>query len=139
LHEGSEFEPWDDGRLGQHLALDLCGEKQVLLIFVALAAHLSGEAGALFGDEADEETDDEETSEGDDEADDADVGAVADGAEELLQDGAEDGECDRNWKRVDEGAEGDGKNVEVAEGDVSYDNPVGVGYGDYSENDYQVE
>jgi hypothetical protein len=44
--------------------------------------------------------------------------------------------CNGKW--VDEGAEGDGKDVEIAEGDVGYDDPVGVGDGDDGEDDDQV-
>ena len=56
-----------------------------------------------------------------------------------MQDGAEDGESDGDWKWVDERTEGYGENVEIAHGDVDDDPPVCVGDGSDGQNDDDIE
>ena len=139
LHGGGEFDAGDDGWLGQDLALDLRGEGEVALVIVALLADVGGHLAALRGDSGDEETDDQITGEADHVTKDSDVKGVGWRAEELLQEGAEHSESDGDGEAIDQAAERDGEEIEIAERVVLYDDTVGVGDGTDGDDDDEVE
>ncbi len=60
-------------------------------------------------------------------------------AEEILQVGADEGEADGDGKSVDEAAQGDREDVEIAEGIVFYDDPVGISDGGDGDGEDEVE
>ena len=110
-----------------------------LLVIVALLADVGCHLAALRGDSGDEEADDQIAGESDHTAKDADVKGVGWRAEEILQEGAEQNDSDGDGKAVDEAAERDGEEVEVAERIVFHDDFVGVGDGADGDDDDEVE
>ena len=139
LHGCGELDAGDDGRFGQDLALDLRGEGEIALVIVALLADVGGHLAALRGDSGDEETDDQITGEADHVTKDSDVKGVGWRAEELLQEGAEHSESDGDGEAIDQAAERDGEEIEIAERIVFHDDFVSVGDGADGDNDDEVE
>ena len=109
------------------------------LVVVALLADVGCHLAALRGDSGDEEADDQIAGENDHATKDADVKGVGWRAEEILQEGAEQSDCDGDGEAIDQTAERDGEEVEVAERIVFDDNFVGVGDGANGDNDDEVE
>ena len=111
-----------------------------MLVLIALSPHLRDQTIALPGDQGHQKANHQKANQSDRIAEDPDLKSLRLRSEEdILQKRTPHSQGDGDRRPIDQRAECDGQYVEIAERNIRYDDPVGVGNGSHRQEDDKVE